>query len=40
MGNISIQLPTPFSKTGRLGRSLVVRTSLPAKTPSNELFLE
>ena len=40
VGNISIHLPSPFSKTGRLGRFLIVRLNLSAKTAPKEVFLE
>ena len=40
MGKTSIQLPTPFSKTGFQRRSLVVRLNLSAKAVPREVFLE
>ena len=40
VGKTSIQLLTPFSKKGRLRRSLTVRLNLRAKTAPYELFLE
>ena len=40
MGMTSIQLPSPFSKTGRLRRSLIVLLKRSAKTAPYELFLE
>ena len=39
-GKTSIQLPSHFSKTGLLRRSLIVRLNLSAKRAPNELFLE
>ena len=40
VGNISIQLASPRSKTIFLSRSLIVRLNLSAKTAPFELFLD
>ena len=40
VGNTLIQIPSPFSKSGRLRRSLIVQLNLSAKTTPYELFLE
>ena len=38
MVKISTRLPSPFSKTGRLRRSLIVRVKRSAKTAPNDVF--
>ena len=40
MGNISIQLPFYFSKTGLLRRSLIVRLERFAKSAPRDVLLE
>ena len=40
LANISIQLLSPFSKTGFLRRSQILLLNISAKTAPNELFLE
>ena len=40
VGKTSIRLASPFSKTGLLSRSLIVRLKRSAKTAPYELFLE
>ena len=40
VGNTSIQLPSPFSKTSRLTRSLLLLLKRSAKTTPNDVILE